>query len=986
MRVVINEAHVQRFRTISQVLFFISLGGMVFGFIYNWRSPTAAAQISCFLLPLLLFMTLTSVRLANLWVREPRPTTVLAESLKGLGRKYTIYHYLLPAPHVLIGPEGVFTLTTVWQDRAYSVKGKKWSEGGGIFRRLNGFLRQDALGNPFTVAYYQAEQVQKLINKIDPDSGVEVQPLVVFIGLHVTVDMEDPILPVLYADSKKKPSLRTYLRDQKAEDRKTLSVEALDKIDAMFGLVTREELEQQGIDAAAVDDEDEEEAPDTDADELEDVEAGDEEAGIVYVVRSGQLFKIGVTHGAIEEALKAEDADAGSPLRSSTPSKRPSRKVSRPPCSAALSGNARSQDGMVSAKKIYPGSSRCGESRSCAGMLRRLLILVALLGLTFGLRVYRLAAMPLRGDEAFSVRYWADSPSRVLIDTDQDAEDGLAHREPHPLGTFLGFWAWKQMAGDSEFAMRYLPLLGTLIGTAALYRLGRRLLRSERLAYLAAGLWAVNPFIIWHAQDVRNYALWAGFSPLAMMLFLRALDSDRRRDWVLYVLLEALALYTFFLEAFLLFVQALYLLLFRRSRLRHAVSAWSALGVLLIPWFIQVWWLAHSGYQGTTPEPSLPALLTRFLPTLLVGDALTNPWRVAAPLLWCGLVALALIVGTRTQSKLLFWLAAWVMIPTILLLITNARMNIFHPRYLIAVTPALLLLMARAIGAGTEARSGLRRGLVVVSLALLITPLVGFSYLRHYYAGENPKAGDWPRLIAYLTSRARPGDLILQVSADPAFGYYYRGSAAETSLIYGEDIAKQLDDELPHYHTIWLVGRFPPVETYLADHLQEISTHTISSFTVIQYRQRQVWPGEIAVPLDIRFGDIVRLKGYTLLGPDDGTQALTLLLYWEPLRQTEISYTVFTHLIGSTPSPSGSPLWDQDDHPPLGGVVPTTVWKPGELLRDSYQLLDSVQLAPGTYSLEAGFYDPADPNQRLPVSDASGNPLGDSYRLTTVIK
>ncbi|MBC7293371.1 MAG: glycosyltransferase family 39 protein, partial [Thermoleophilia bacterium] len=199
--------------------------------------------------------------------------------------------------------------------------------------------------------------------------------------------------------------------------------------------------------------------------------------------------------------------------------------------------------------------------------------------------MYRLDAVPLRGDEAFAVQYWAGSPTEVIPD--------LADQEPHPLGTFVSFWAWKRIAGASEFAMRYFPLLGNLLGAAAIAALAQRLFHDRRAAILAAALWAVNPHLIWHSQDVRNYALWAALSPLAMWLFVRAADRNRARDWALYVVAEFAALYMFYLEGLLLAVQASYILIFRRSWrvAASALAAWIVLGVGLVPWLAQLWYL-----------------------------------------------------------------------------------------------------------------------------------------------------------------------------------------------------------------------------------------------------------------------------------------------------------------------------------------------------------------------------------------------------------
>jgi hypothetical protein len=311
MRVIINQALIDRYRRISHILFFVSLAGMGIGFFYTWTADpnSQTSQLSCLILPILLLMTLTSVRMANTWIREPRPVTSLSEALKGLGKRYTIFHHILPAPHVLIGPEGVFTLTTVWQERPYRVKGNKWYGEEGLMRKLNGYMRQDLLGNPFQTALFEAQRIQKLVDQIAPESGVEVQPLIVFISPRASFEAEDPVLPVLYGDPKKKPSLRLYLRDVKAENRPTLSEKHLDLIDAEFGLVTRQEIAESL--GQALDHDEDGETADTDIEE--EAEATETGIGTIIVAQSGQLFYIGATDDPVETAL--DDLRAANPQR-----------------------------------------------------------------------------------------------------------------------------------------------------------------------------------------------------------------------------------------------------------------------------------------------------------------------------------------------------------------------------------------------------------------------------------------------------------------------------------------------------------------------------------------------------------------------------------------------------------------------------------------------------------------------------------------------
>lgn len=607
-----------------------------------------------------------------------------------------------------------------------------------------------------------------------------------------------------------------------------------------------------------------------------------------------------------------------------------------------------------------------------------LALLTALLAAAFVLRIVQLGDVPLRGDEAFAVRYWADDPATVVRD--------LAQWEPHPLGTFLSFWAWKSVAGSSEFAMRTLSLLGGWLGVAATGALARTLLRNHRAAPVALVLAAVHPFLIWHAQDARNYALWFGASSLAMWLFLRATTRNRQRDWALYLIAETAALYFFFLEAFLLVVQAAYLVAARRPRrvVTAALRTWLVLGLLLLPWLAQGWYLAHSGYEGATSDADLTRLLTWFLPVLLSGREYPSPWEVLLPLAW--IAALALLWMDRPQRRQGIWLAAWIALPALLLLVAATRMSVFDPRYLIATVPAFIILTAGALTAPQARRAALPRLAARAALALLLAvPVLSATELVPYYRGDSPKAPDWPGLAAYLQQRAAPGDLVLQVVPDPAFGYYYPGPADETSLVPDAPVRAQLQPQVNFYRGIWLVGRSPEAESFLADAMQQISYDAPAGFDVMQFRRWTPREAEIAVRQDVRFGEIARLAGHTLQGPDATAPALTVLLYWEPLARSAVDYTVFVHLTGAPNPATGSPLWDQDDHRPLDGFASTLTWEPGTLYRDPYHLLGSpeVRLAPGTYTLEVGLYDPQS-GERLPVYDAAGNLLGDSFTLASI--
>ena len=118
------------------------------------------------------------------------------------------------------------------------------------------------------------------------------------------------------------------------------------------------------------------------------------------------------------------------------------------------------------------------------------------------------------------------------------------------------------------------------------------------------------------------------------------------------------------------------------------------------------------------------------------------------------------------------------------------------------------------------------------------------------------------------------------------------------------------------------------------------------------------------VSLAQSFGDGPHL---TLLGYDltDETgrpiSNLKLTLYWQVESPLPLDYTTFIHLRNEA-----GEIVAQKDQPPLGGVYPTSLWEPGEIIADEISVSLPENLPPGQYSLVVGLYD-LSTGARLPV-------------------
>lgn len=225
METIINSKLVERNRRIASWLFmgtFVLLAGSFIYFNYaiftNQGDSDLLLLLQALALPVIFIMTILSIRMTNLWNREPHPEKALAEGLKSVSKKSHIFHYYhSPARHVLIAPQGVFAIVTRWHEGKIFVNGENFKTDKSAISRFFSALRMDGVGNPASEARKAAEHVQKLLSDISP--GIEVKPLVVFVSPKVELEITDPTLPILYADESKEPSLNEYMRKLNDEQR-----------------------------------------------------------------------------------------------------------------------------------------------------------------------------------------------------------------------------------------------------------------------------------------------------------------------------------------------------------------------------------------------------------------------------------------------------------------------------------------------------------------------------------------------------------------------------------------------------------------------------------------------------------------------------------------------------------------------------------------------------------------------------------------------
>ena len=111
----------------------------------------------------------------------------------------------------------------------------------------------------------------------------------------------------------------------------------------------------------------------------------------------------------------------------------------------------------------------------------------------------------------------------------------------HPPGYPVLMFAWIRLFGDSELAVRAVPVLAGVASVWLTYRFGR-LAYGEFAGRLAAIMMAVAPAHVWYSQEARSYSLTVLLAILgaAALAELRQRPGARAWRWALWVSLVAL--------------------------------------------------------------------------------------------------------------------------------------------------------------------------------------------------------------------------------------------------------------------------------------------------------------------------------------------------------------------------------------------------------------------------------------------------------------
>jgi mannosyltransferase len=371
---------------------------------------------------------------------------------------------------------------------------------------------------------------------------------------------------------------------------------------------------------------------------------------------------------------------------------------------------------------------------------------------------------------------------------------------------FLFMRAWT-LGGLSETWLRLPSALFGIASVPLLYVVARKLV-SDGAALAAAALLAFSPTHVYYSHEARSYTLTILLVLLSTYFFVRAVEEEQRRDWVLWIVFSIAAFYSHDFAALVLVGQA-FSLLFRKT----PAEIWKrvAFGGLLIfvaalPGLTYVSRASPENLHFIWMPTATPKEMWRLLQ--FFGGSGVKIWL--ALVLWvAGLVSIA---RTRRGDLERFWremlILCWALLPAVIAALISLRQPIFMQRYLIFSLPAAILLAAIGMTALRKMYLGV---VLVVALCATSIPAIMKDYTK-------PRE-DWRTASNAILASAAPGDAVVffpfytRVMLD-----YYRDRDGHNSppvhvfappyYDSGEDerdLLRALDANPHQFHHVWVV-------------------------------------------------------------------------------------------------------------------------------------------------------------------------------------
>lgn len=205
MKIVTNSKLIKRNAKIAKYAtlagFLLVGGAVVFSWVI-WKDQITVGQMTFLMVVAIVGFIATQIGMfyTNRWGRSPRPDEVITKNLKGLGREYTIYHYVTPASHLLVSPAGLWIILPYYMAGTITYEKKRWRvKGGGFAQSYLRAFGQESIGRPDLDTTNEIQSVTRHLTRLLPEGTQlpEVRAALLFINPKAELKIDEAPLPAM---------------------------------------------------------------------------------------------------------------------------------------------------------------------------------------------------------------------------------------------------------------------------------------------------------------------------------------------------------------------------------------------------------------------------------------------------------------------------------------------------------------------------------------------------------------------------------------------------------------------------------------------------------------------------------------------------------------------------------------------------------------------------------------------------------------------
>lgn len=380
---------------------------------------------------------------------------------------------------------------------------------------------------------------------------------------------------------------------------------------------------------------------------------------------------------------------------------------------------------------------------------------------------------------AYTLNIWTDE-AYTLDTTARDVAYALRQALDFELQAPLYFVLlnlWRT-ASESVFFARLFSVVCIALMLRLVVPLSRKFLPDINSCW-TLGVFALHPFVVWAAIEIRLYALALLLAATLLLLFHEGYLTEKssRRARVLYALVALIALYTHYYLGFLLVANACALVLLGRWRALRSYLFWMmGVGVCFAPMLWIIKGQRETLTRDAAPTPPLveavKVLSWRFYDYVLPAEwtplQFAQRWLVRFGFLCALFVLIRESRGGKRPAHLAIWTITSVTTLFYLVSLFLTGESLLLTRHTTVLFLPLMLLVLATLEA--IPRKTVRY--VVVAVAF-------FFYIASLFAAYTPlaKTGDWQRVARHISSAELSGQpvAVFRGSGALPLKHYYKG-------------------------------------------------------------------------------------------------------------------------------------------------------------------------------------------------------------------